>query len=313
MELVFNSLYKCTLCPRRCQANRITPAKAYCKAGVGFEIASISVHKGEEPVISGDKGICNVFFSHCNLRCIFCQNYQISGKNCNIYAPQRNLRDIADTISGILDTGIESLGFVSPSHMIPQMKAIIEEVHNRGYKPIIVFNTNAYDLPETLRELEGIVDVYLPDFKYADANLAGRLSDAPEYPEIAIRAIKEMYRQKGNVLRMNENGIAENGMIVRHLVLPGEVENSKSALHLLAEEVSENISISLMSQYHPIPGLSKNPSLNRKLHETEYLEVVKEMETLGFTKGWIQEFESADFYLPDFKLDSPFEGMMPEK
>lgn len=307
MEDDFSLLENCSLCPRMCHANRLTGEKGYCNAGAGFEIASISVHKGEEPVISGKNGICNVFFSHCNLQCIYCQNFQISSKECRIKAPLWSLEEVVNSIKTILNEGVENLGFVSPSHMIPQMKSIILALHKEDYFPYIVYNTNAYDSVETLKKLEELVDVYLPDYKYSDPALSQKWSDAANYPEIAGKAIREMYRQKGNTIHLNENGIAERGLLVRHLVLPGEVENSIGVLRSLAEDVSNRITLSLMSQYHPISRVSEIEPLNRNIRQAEYESVVAEMEKLGFSKGWVQDFDSADFYYPDFESERPFE------
>ncbi len=299
-------LENCQLCPRDCRTNRLLGKLGYCKAGAGFEIASITAHHGEEPVISGKKGICNIFFSHCNLQCIYCQNYQISHKGCLVTTPGRSLEQVTQSIIGILDEGAESLGFVSPTHMVPQMKEIIRAVHREGFHPYIIYNTNSYDSVEILKSLEEWVDVYLPDFKYMDPALAKKWSDAADYPEMAGKAIREMYRQKGNVLRLNENGIAENGLLVRHLVLPGAVENSIEVLRFLAEEVSARISISLMSQYNPTAKVSGVNPLNRKIRYEEYKEVVEELDRLGFSKGWVQDHESADLYNPDFNSELPF-------
>jgi putative pyruvate formate lyase activating enzyme len=304
----FKLLEKCELCPRKCKANRLEGELGYCKAGAGYDIASISVHKGEEPVISGENGICNVFFSHCNLQCVYCQNYQISSKDCRIKSPDRSLDEVVRHIIDILNGGVESLGFVSPTHMIPQMKAIIRALHKKGHFPYIVYNTNAYDSVSMLQTLEDWVDVYLPDFKYTDRELSLKFSDSANYPDIARMAVMEMYRQKGNILHLNENGIAERGLLVRHLVLPGAVENSKSVMHCLANEVSNRITLSLMSQYHPVPLVSKFEALNRKLSLSEYQQVVEEMEKLDFSKGWIQNHDSSDFYLPDFESEFPFES-----
>ncbi len=302
----FRLLKDCHLCPRKCHVNRMEGKSGYCGAGAGYEIASISIHKGEEPVISGKNGICNVFFSHCNLQCIFCQNYQISHKGCINIPPDRKLDDVVSSIKVILNGGVESLGFVSPTHMIPQMKAIINALYEDGYFPYVVYNTNAYDSVEMLRLLEDWVDVYLPDFKYAGRELALKYSDAGNYPEFALPAIKEMYRQKGNVLHLNEKGIATRGLIVRHLVLPGAVENSKQVLRCLADEVSTGISLSLMSQYYPISRVLNIKPINRKLNSAEYKQVIQEMEKLGFLKGWIQDHDSAELYIPDFESESPF-------
>jgi len=306
MDDDFNLLENCRLCPRNCQVNRLEGELGYCRAGSGFDIASISVHLGEEPAISGKNGICNVFFAHCNLQCVYCQNHQISRRDCKLSGHKPALHEIVNTIKRILNGGVESLGFVSPTHMIPQMKAIIRALHKEDYFPYIVYNTSAYDSVEILKTLEEWVDIYLPDFKYTDPDLATRYSDAGNYPEMAGRAIKEMYRQKGSTLRLNENGVAEWGLIVRQLVLPGAVENSKKVLRYLAGEISERITVSLMSQYYPVPQVSKIQALNRKLTRDEYDEVVKEMDGLGFTKGWVQDHESADFYRPDFDSENPF-------
>jgi putative pyruvate formate lyase activating enzyme len=187
------------------------------------------------------------------------------------------------------------------------MKMIIRALHEEGYDPVIVYNTNAYDKVEILRSLEEIVDVYLPDYKYEDPELSARWSDAPDYPLIALSAIREMYRQKGNYLHLNSKGKIESGLIIRHLVLPGAVENSIRVLRTIASDISPRIAISLMSQYRPALPVTGDYPLNRKISKKEYKLVVEEMHKLGFSKGWIQEPESSDFYLPDFNSPVPFE------
>jgi putative pyruvate formate lyase activating enzyme len=303
-----NKLRDCGFCPRNCRVDRFLGEPGYCHSDAGFNVSSICIHKGEEPVISGKKGICNVFFSRCNMQCIFCQNYQISRNNAKVVSYKLQLGEILDKIIEILDTGIESLGFVSPSHFIPQVKIIITALNQIGRKPIIVFNTNGYDNVSTIRQLEGLVDVYLPDFKYMDDHLSELYSSAPAYSFYASTAILEMYRQKGSTLITNDNGYAESGLIIRHLVLPGHVENSLSVLRFIANEISINVHISLMSQYYPNEFVRDHPQLGRVLSEDEYSKVTREMEKLGFTKGWIQELHSADFYKPDFSNSHPFES-----
>lgn len=306
MDDVFNLLKSCSICPRNCRVNRLSGEKGYCHAGAGFEIASITLHRGEEPVISGKNGICNVFFYHCNLQCLYCQNYQISSKKCLFQGKVQTQEEVLEQIKRILDTGVENLGFVSPSHMIPQMIRIIKILREEGYRPITVYNTNSYDTPETLRFIEEWVDVYLPDFKYSDAALSEKWSGSNDYPEVAARALQEMYYQKGNSILINDNGKAERGMIIRHLVLPGETRNSINVLRHIAHELSNRISISLMSQYYPISQVKDISPLNRSLYRNEYETVCREMEKLGFTKGWVQDFESSGFYLPDFRNPEPF-------
>lgn len=210
-------------------------------------------------------------------------------------------------ITSILDSGVKAVGFVSPSHQVPQTLALAKMIREYKKDVLLVYNSNGYESVKTLKMLEGMVDVFLPDFKYMDPSIAGAYSDAPGYPGIASMAIREMYRQKGSTLIVNDDGYATQGLIVRHLVLPGHPENSKRVLRFLAEEISTNIHISLMFQYHPVAGVSDHTVLCRRVSTKEYKEVEQEMEKLGFTKGWVQEPESADNYLPDFGRSRPFD------
>jgi putative pyruvate formate lyase activating enzyme len=299
---------KCNFCPRQCNADRFSGELGYCRSDAGFNIASICIHKGEEPVISGKNGICNVFFSRCNMQCIYCQNHQISRNDEKTVSYILELREILERIIEILDTGVEAVGFVSPSHFIPQVKVIIAALNQIERKPIIVFNTNGYDKVSIIKQLDGIVDVYLPDFKYMDDLLSIKFSDTPKYSQFASKAILEMYRQKGSTLITSDNNYAQSGLIIRHLVLPGHVENSLSVLRFIANEISTNVHISLMSQFYPNEFVKHHPQLSRGLSVKEYSIVIREMEKLGFTNGWIQELQSAGFYQPDFLKSHPFEG-----
>jgi putative pyruvate formate lyase activating enzyme len=300
-------LHDCDICPRECHADRFSEDLGYCESDTLFHISSICIHRGEEPAISGEKGICNIFFSHCNLQCVYCQNYQISDNRTSRESTAMELDEVIRQVTAILDTGISKVGFVSPSHFIPQMKIMIRIIESLGYKPVWVFNTNGYDKPEMLRSLEGMIDVYLPDFKYIDRALAAEYSDAPDYPEVALRALKEMYRQKGSMLLLDNEDTAESGMIIRHLVLPRHPVNSLKVLASVAEELSPDLHISLMSQYYPTPGVSCHPRLNTKVSPEEYNSIVSEMNRLGIYNGWIQEVSSAAHYRPDFKKEHPFE------
>jgi len=299
-------LPNCTLCPRSCEANRFSEASGFCKSDAGFGISSICCHKGEEPVISGGKGICNVFFSRCNLQCIYCQNYHISRNSGFIVEEKPRLKEIIKRICTILEQTENMLGFVSPSHQVPQMMAIVRGLHKAGKHPVIVYNTNAYDKVETLRMLEGIIDVYLPDFKYADPALAIEYSQAANYPEIAGLAIKEMYRQKGSSLIVNERNLAESGIIVRHLVLPGATGQSIEVLKYIAGEISPNLHISLMSQYFPTEQVSGNQVLNRTLTPEEFNQVLEAFHRFGFYRGWLQDMDSQSVFRPDFRKEQPF-------
>jgi putative pyruvate formate lyase activating enzyme len=218
-----------------------------------------------------------------------------------------SLDETVSAVARLLDEGAASVGFVSPSHMIPQMRAIVEALRANGYRPIVVMNTNSYDRAGTIASLEDIVDVYLPDFKYMDHSLALELSGAWDYPDVAIAALREMYRQKGSNLALREDGTAASGLIVRHLILPGQVENSKAVLRTIAAELSPSLHLSLMSQYYPPPGIGRHPWLGRTITRGEYDEVLDELERLGFHQGWVQELESQEIYRPDFTKPHPFE------
>lgn len=300
-----SELKDCAICPRECHADRINGKAGYCNSDYTFNIAAVCTHTGEEPVISGKNGICNVFFANCNMNCKYCQNYQIShtkeGKGYD-----RKPDEVVAEISAILDTGIDLLGFVSPSHYIPQMKAVIFALNSEGRKPVVVYNTNACDKAETLKTLENIVDVYLPDFKYSDAGLAKKYSDAENYPQTAVNAIKEMVRQKGTSLRLNDKGQVESGVIIRHLVLPGYVDNSLDVLRMIADSISPYVHISLMSQYFPAPDVANDPDMGRTITKEEYETVVNEMESHGLFRGWLQEHKSNEHYRPDFMNKHPF-------
>ncbi|MCU0847421.1 MAG: 4Fe-4S cluster-binding domain-containing protein [Spirochaetes bacterium] len=298
----------CSRCPRECGTDRGS-GSGYCKSGTGFEIASICRHAGEEPVLGGETGVCNIFFSHCNLQCVYCQNFQISRNGTS--AAIRDIDDLTEIITGFLDEGVGSVGFVSPSHMIPQMIEIINAVKEAGYNPAFIMNTNAYDKCETIQMLSGLIDVYLPDFKYMDPELSRDLSGAYDYPDVALKAIREMYRQKGSGISISQNGTIESGLIIRHLVLPGNIENSRRCLRTIAEELSTSVHISLMSQYRPLAENLGHPFLGKKVTRDEYEELIEEMFRLGFHRGWVQELESPDCYMPDFSLDDPFENRRP--
>jgi putative pyruvate formate lyase activating enzyme len=301
-------LSNCTLCPRECKVNRFEGGTGYCRSDAGMNIASICIHRGEEPAISGPDGICNIFFSGCNLKCIYCQNHEISRPCPGDNKRSLSLKETLEKITGILIYGIKAIGFVSPSHVVPQVKAIIRGLNERGLKPVTVYNTNSYDKPEVIDSLDGMIDVYLPDYKYVTPSVSEEFSDAPDYPQVALRALKRMYYQKGSTLPMDKEGRAENGILIRHLVLPGYSEESKKVLKSIAEELSAGVNLSLMSQYHPTPNVSSHPDLKRILYKSEYETAVEAMQDLGFRNGWVQDMESNQNYGPDFSKKHPFEG-----
>ncbi|MCK9167824.1 MAG: 4Fe-4S cluster-binding domain-containing protein [Bacteroidales bacterium] len=300
----------CCFCPHHCHAMRQQGETGFCGLDDQLYISSICRHRGEEPAISGATGICNVFFAHCNLQCIYCQNHQISDNRIHADRFLISLHEVCDRITALLDTGISSVGFVSPSHQIPQMIQIIETLHKRNYFPLIIYNTNSYDSVDTLIAIENYVDVYLADLKYYEDNLAFRFSGVHHYSGIARAAIREMIRQKGINLITNAAGLATKGVIVRHLVLPGHIDNTIAVLNAVADELNPKITLSLMAQYYPSHKAGGIEGINRTLYPHEYERVLSYMEFLGIENGWIQELESQSNYLPDFTLDDPFE---PEK
>ncbi len=289
----------CELCPRRCKVNRLEGQMGFCKSGVSYSIALIINHKGEEPVLSKDKGICNIFFSHCNCQCVFCQNYKISN---NITKPKNlyhTMDDIIEKISEVLKISSNVVGFVSATHQIPIMKAIIRQLHAKGLFPKIVYNTGGYDSVEQLKKMADIIDVYLPDYKYADDTLAEKFSHCKDYSSIAMDAIKEMYYQKGSSIITDEQDDIVSGLIIRHLLLPSHLQNSKKALQDIAWQISNNICLSLMSQYSPPFDLNYK-ELNNKVNAQEYNLLKDYAYSLGFHKGYFQDLDSVDNVLPDF-------------
>jgi putative pyruvate formate lyase activating enzyme len=300
-------LEACTLCPRECRIDRFSGGNGYCGLDAGLNISSICLHRGEEPVIGGSEGICNIFFAGCNMHCKYCQNHEISRADTPVQKEGMDLGIVLDRIGGFITAGATSVGFVSPSHVVPQVKAIISGLHSRGLFPRLIYNTNSYDKAETLRSVSELIDIYLPDYKYVSQDLALKYSDTYDYPEIAIKALREMYWQKGSSLLTDDKGIAESGMLIRHLVLPGHAQESIKVLESIAEELSPGVHLSLMSQYHPVPEVQNDPELGRSLYTEEYYEVVKAMERLGFRNGYVQDLESHSNFRPDFRRENPFE------
>lgn len=303
---MFNKMI-CTFCPRHCHADRVERL-GFCRASNDLEVSSVSIHKGEEPPLAGTKGVVNIFFAHCNLQCLFCQNKDISrGEVAPEMVKYRTVDAVVDRVAELLPQTENVVGFVSPTHYAAFVPAIVEALHQRGLYPTVVYNTNGYDSVESLRLVAPYVDVYLPDFKYMDAELAQRYSHACDYPEKAQLALLEMYSQKGAGLPTDENGIAFRGIIIRHLVLPGQVQNSIDCLRWIADNLSERVHISLMAQYFPPQGVALPDQLGRTLGENEYQQVVDEFNTLGFSRGWVQELDSNLCFRPDFSQNQSFE------
>lgn len=300
-------LQNCNLCPRQCGADREHGKTGFCNCAEQPVVSSICMHKGEEPVLCGEKGVCNVFFAHCNMQCCFCQNIDISRNNSDV-CRYNTLESVVQRIAEVLAETENMLGFVSPSHQAHCIPQILDRLHRMGLHPTTIYNTNAYDTVETLRHLEPYIDIYLPDFKYSDNRLAERYSRTPDYFERASQALLEMYRQKGSTLITDERDIARSGLIIRHLVLPGCVKNSKNALSWIAENLSVNVHLSLMAQYYPPEKAGTLPdALNRFVLPEEYAEVCEHSHRLGFHRGWEQELSQQIVYQPHFENNDSFE------
>lgn len=294
----------CSLCPKGCKADRLGRL-GFCGASAEPEVATICVHKGEEPPLCGEKGICNVFFAHCNLQCVYCQNWAISSARVGSDIRFKGVDEIVEGIAQVLNETENIVGFVTPSHYANHIPAIVEGLHKRGLYPTTVYNTGGYDTVETLRMLADYIDIYLPDFKYMDSDLAARYSHAADYPQVALNALKEMYNQKGSSLPSDDRDMAYRGIIIRHLVLPGAVENSKRVLEAVAD-ISPNLHVALMAQYFPATeGLPDQ--LCRTLTAEEYAEVADHFYNIGLHKGWVQELGAQECYRPDFSKQDSFE------
>lgn len=251
-------------------------------------------------------GVVNIFFAHCNLQCIYCQNGEISGRSVKTSAIHYNsVGEVVERCCELLPQSSGVLGFVTAAHYAHWLSGIVEGIHDKGLHPTVVYNSSGYESVDTLRSLEGLVDIYLPDFKYMDSSLAQCYSHAADYPAVAQAALREMRRQVGSGLK-TDNGVAYRGLIVRHLVLPGAVDNSLQCLEWLADEFPFGLHLSLMAQYYP-PHTGLPSPLDRPLTSEEYSVVVSRAESLGLTDGWIQELESREHYRPDFSRINPFE------
>ena len=299
-----DQLSKCECCPRRCGVNRLEGKTGFCRIGPHIEISHAGLHFGEEPPISGTKGSGTIFFSGCNLRCVFCQNYQISQEFQQDRTRTLTTDELASEMLLLQEQGAHNINFVSPSHMIFQMADAIEAAKGKGLTLPVVYNSNGYDSVAALRQIRGLVDIYLPDIKYLDNKLGKKFSTVDDYADIVPNVLREMLDQTGD-LQMNDDGIAVRGLLVRHLVLPGQMENSRRCLDFLAG-LSPDIHVSIMSQYSPQYKAGAYPEINRTLTDDEYDEIICHALELGLENAFIQKLESRSHYLPDFDQERPF-------
>lgn len=295
---MLEDLERCEICPHKCNINRSEGKIGRCKATDKVKIALYSIHNFEEPCISGEKGSGTVFFSNCNLNCIYCQNYEISqlGKGKEI-----TIERLAEIFLIQQEKGVENINLVTPTSYVPQIIKAIEIARNKGLKLPIVYNTNSYENVETLQMLEGYIDVYLPDLKYAENELGKEYSKIDDYFEVATKAIREMIRQVGTP-KLNENGIMLSGVMVRHLVLPNYIENSKKVLKWIVENLPKDIYVSVMAQYFPTYKAKEYEKMNRKLTKEEWKEIEDYIDELGIENGYVQELgDHEEEYVPKWE------------
>lgn len=297
MEVInVNQLDKCRLCPRNCEVNRNNGEIGFCMAENKLKIARYSLHMWEEPCISGDVGSGTIFFSNCNLKCIFCQNYDISTNN---YGKEISIDRFAEICLSLQNMGVLNINLVTPTHFIPLIKDGLVKAKSMGLNIPIVYNSSAYENVESLKMLEGLIDIYLPDLKYYSDVLAIDFSKAPNYFEVATNAINEMYRQVGSPVF--DGDIMKKGVVVRHLLLPNHSDDSKRIVKYLYDKYKDNIFISLMNQYTPVRKIENYKELNNTVTDNEYDDLINYACDLGITNAFIQEGETQkESFIPDF-------------
>lgn len=291
------SMSCCRLCPRSCGADR-SGGQGACRAGSGLTVARAALHMWEEPCISGEEGSGAVFFSGCSLGCVYCQNRSISDGQAGRRITEERLVQIYLELQ---DQNANNINLVTAGHYLPYIIRTVRQARVQGLNIPIVYNTSSYEKKEAIEALKDTVDIFLPDFKYISSKTAGKYSSAPDYPEVAKQAIRQMVRQTGEAV-FDERGIMQKGVIVRHLILPGHITESKEAIRYLYETYGDSIYISIMNQYTPMPGIgARYPELGRTLTKEEYDEVVDYAIDLGVENGFIQEGETAkESFIPEF-------------
>lgn len=292
-----NLMKECTICPRNCKVDRTKGNRGYCRETDKLVVARASLHMWEEPCISGTNGSGTVFFSGCSLGCVYCQNYNISN---GMSGKEITTERLAEIFLELQTKGAHNINLVTPTHFVVQIIDAIVMSRKKGLRIPIVYNTSGYEKVETIKMLEGHVSVFLPDLKYMDGNIAKKYSNCQDYFQHASKAIEEMVRQTGKI-EFNEDGMVVKGVIVRHMTLPGYLEDSKNIIKYLYETFKDKIFISIMNQYTPLNEVTKYPEINRKIMDCEYDELVDYAVEIGVENGFIQEGETAlESFIPDF-------------
>jgi len=304
VENLKRTLERCILCPHMCRVDRTADGKGFCRLGSRMVMSSALPHHGEEPPLSGRRGAGTIFFSSCNLRCIYCQNYQIS----HFQVGQTVSEDaLAGVMLDLERLGCHNIEPVTPTPHLPGIMAALLIARGRGLRLPFVFNCGGYERKEIIRRLGGMVDIYLPDFKYGIAETGRRFSGAPDYPRHALASLREMVHQVGDALDVAD-GVAKRGVLVRHLVLPGRIDDSLAVLKTIRESISRFVPLSLMAQYTPIPAVKRHPLLGRRISRPEYERVVNAAVDLGFEELYTQEVDNR-VLSPDFEKEHPFDWM----
>jgi putative pyruvate formate lyase activating enzyme len=271
IDRAYGLLKDCTACPRKCRVNRLDGETGFWQVAAKGTVSSANPHFGEERPLVGTGGSGTIFFTSCNLKCVFCQNYEISHL---MEGQELETETLGELMLGLQRLGCHNINLVTPSHVVPQILAAVEYAASFGLQVPLVFNSGGYDTLETLRILDGVVDIYMPDLKSMDSRVCKELMDAPDYPEVVRAAIIEMHRQVGD-LQINERGIATRGLLVRHLVMPDDLASTREAMRFLAREVSKNTYVNIMNQYRPCGRSYEHPPLDRSVNRTEYLRAVE--------------------------------------
>ena len=308
-EKAYASLASCTSCPRDCNVDRINDEYGICTSGHLPIVSSYTPHFGEEPVLSGTSGTGNIFFGNCNLKCIYCQNFEIS-QNPKIEKQKEVSHDrLAEIMIELQNKACHNIGLVSPTHFSATILKSIYLAAQQGLKLPIIYNTNGYDSVEMLKLYDGVIDIYLPDFKYGNSEYAKTYSLVDNYFEKTKEAIKEMYRQVGDEL-VYDGEVVVRGLIIRHLILPNDLSDTEKVFKFISEELNPKVHISLMSQYYPTNKAYKDILIDRALRNSEYSKALQLLEKYGLHNGWIQEMESAHNYKPHFNEDrlNPFKN-----
>jgi putative pyruvate formate lyase activating enzyme len=308
-EKAYENLSSCTSCPRDCNVDRINSEYGICTSGHLPIVSSYTPHFGEEPVLSGTKGAGNIFFGNCNLKCIYCQNFEISQNPKSEKHHEVTHDRLAEIMIELQNKDCHNIGLVSPTHFSATILKSICIAAEKGLKLPIIYNTNGYDSVEMLKLYDGVVDIYLPDFKYGNSEYAKTYSLVDNYFEKTKEAIKEMFRQVGDEL-IYDGDVVVRGMIIRHLILPNDLSDTEKVFKFIAEELSPKIHISLMSQYYPTNKAYKDILIDRALRVSEYEKALELLDKYGLYNGWIQEMESTHTYRPNFNEDraNPFKN-----